>query len=293
MANKRNNDSRTDDLLKHVLKDDLPPEVEGRMKTQFIQFRERVAQDERASELTSSGNWKRFFQLRWAIRREVLAFSSLIMIVIGAFLHVSGHRSAMAETLSFLNTSVSVADQVQNATSMECRMQVPAEDGQYLSYTIHWLSLEMTRVDVQEGETASKSLSISGSDITVVDHINNAFQKYQSLEHIKDPVFKPALEFLSPIVLATAIYEKWKPQHYREEDEGQKRTFVYLNNGERATLEMTVDMNTNLPVSIRKFSSGLTGADDVYKLAMEAQFVWNESISPQLKKEDVENDLRK
>ncbi len=293
MANKRNNDSRTDDLLKQVLKDDLPPEVEGRMKAHFIRFRERVEQDERASELTSIGNWKRFFQLKRAVSRKVLAFSSLIMIVVGAFLHVSGHRSAVAETLFFLNTSVSVADQVQEATSMECRMQVLTESGQHLSYVIRWLSPEMTRVDVWKGKTLSKSLFISVSDITVVDHINNVLQKYQSLEHIKDPIFNPALEFLSPFALATAIYENWKPQQYREEDKGQKGTYFYINNGERTTLEMTVDMNTSLPVSIRKFSSDCPGADDVYALVMEAQFIWNEPISPKIKKEDYENDFRK
>lgn len=293
MANKRNNDSRTDVLLKQVLKDDLPPEVEGRMKAHFIRFRERVEQDEWASELTSIGNWKRFFQLKWAVSRKALAFSSLIMIVFGAFLHVSGHRSAVAETLFFLNTSVSVADQVQEATSMECRMQVLTVNGQYRLYVIRWLSPEMTRVDVQEGKTLSKSLFISVSDITVVDHINNALQRCQYLEHIKDPVFNPALEFLSPLALATAIYEKWKPQHYREEDKGKKGTYFYINNGERITLEMTVDMNTSLPVIIRKFSSDRPDTDDACALVMEAQFIWNEPISPQIKKEDYENDFRK
>jgi len=285
MTDKKDADSRLDDLLKQVLNDDLPPEVEGRMKAQFVQFEENIERDDRVSDRTSSGIWQRFFLSRswdwsgWAIRREVLAYSSLIMIVVGGFLHVSGHRSAMAETLSFMNTSVSIANQVQETTSMECRMQVPSADGKFLSYIIRWHSPEMTRVDVQEGEKAGKTLAISGSEITVTDHINDTFQEYQSLEQIKDPVFKPALEFLSPIALATAIYKKWRPQYYREEDEDQKGTFVYIINGERNTLEMTVDMTTSLPVSIRKFSSDLSGADDVYELAMEAQFVWNEPIS--------------
>jgi hypothetical protein len=288
MTSKKDTDSRMDDLLKQVLKDDLPPDVEGRMKAQFVQFREEIENDEQASELALRSDWKRFFQLKWAIRREVLAFSSLLMIVVGAFLHVSGHRSAMAETLSFLNTSVSVANQLQEATSMECRIQVPAEDGKHLSYIIRWHSPEMMRVDVQDAEKAGKTLVISGSGITVTDHINDSFRKYQSLEQIKDPVFEPSLEFLSPHVLATAIYERWKPQYYRAEDEGQKGTFVYIDNGERTTLEMTVDMNTSLPESIRKFSSDLSGADDVYELAMKAQFVWNEPIS--LKKISEKNE---
>ena len=113
MANNKDTDSRMDDLLKQVLNDDLPPDVEGRMKAQFVQFKENIDRADRVADRASMLNWQRFFHLRswnwsrWKIRREVLAFSSLFMIVVGAFLHVSGHRSVMAETLSFLNTSVS------------------------------------------------------------------------------------------------------------------------------------------------------------------------------------------
>ena len=119
MVNKRNNDSKTDDLLKQVLKDDLPLEVEGRMKAQFNQYRGKIEQDTRLSRWGFFSGWKSALRPGRTVRREVLALSSLIMIVVGAFLHVSGHRSAIAETLSFLNISVSVADQIENASSME------------------------------------------------------------------------------------------------------------------------------------------------------------------------------
>ena len=42
MANNRNHETNMDDLLKQVLKDDLPPEVEGQMKAQFTQFQEKA-----------------------------------------------------------------------------------------------------------------------------------------------------------------------------------------------------------------------------------------------------------
>ena len=97
MAKKTDNEMRTDDLLKQALKDDLPPDVESRMKVQISRFQEKVVRDKGLSAQAFSRGWKNFFQLKWAVRREVLAFSSLIMIVIGGFLHVSGHRSAVAE----------------------------------------------------------------------------------------------------------------------------------------------------------------------------------------------------
>jgi len=279
MTDKKDRESQTDNLLRYVFKDDLPSVVERRMKDRIIRFQEKVDGDDQVSDRTSYSHRKPFLRVRWAFGREVLAFSSLIMIVVGAFLHVSGHRSAVAETLSFLNASVSVADRVQNAASMECRIHVPTEVETSQSYTIYWFSPEQSRVDVRQGETLIKSLLISGSSIILADHIHNTSQKYQGLEQLKDPLFRPALEFISPTALATAIYEQWKPQYYREVDEGQKGTFVYLNNGDSTTLEMTVDMDTNLPLTIKKFSAHPTGDNDIYGLTLEAQFIWNEPVS--------------
>lgn len=279
MNKKTGNESRTDDLLKKILKDDLPADVEGRMKAQFTQFQENVVSGKGFPAQIFGHRWRDFLKLNWAVRKEVLAFSSLVMIIIGAFLHLSGHRSAVAETLSFLNTSVSVAAQIENASSMECRIQLPSENELSQTYTIRWVSPEMTRVDVFEKDKASKTLQISGSEISVNDHVNNSFRKFQSLEDVKDPVWQPVLEFLTPSVLSSAIYEKWKPQHSRVEIEGQKTTYVFLCNGERTTLEMTVDMNTSLPLSIRKYTFAVSGVDDVYELALEALFIWNQPVS--------------
>jgi len=272
-----NHDTKTDELLRQVLKDDLPPQVEARMKAQFMLFRENVERDQQPLKISAAmADWRRFFNLKWAVRREVLAFSSLAMIVAGAFLHVSGHRSAMAETLSFLNSSLSVAAKVRYASSMECRMRFPAENGKHRSSIIRWVSPDVARVDLIEHGKPSQTLLIYGEDITLADHFSNDFLKYQSLEPIKETDFAFALEFLSPIALATSMYEKWKPQHFELKAHGQKAAFFFLNNGEKASLEMIVDLDTQLPLTLKKYSLGPSDVEDVYELAMEAQFLWNE-----------------
>ncbi|MDH4217360.1 MAG: hypothetical protein OEY18_05895 [Candidatus Aminicenantes bacterium] len=287
MTNKKEKDSKMDDLLKQVFQDDLPPEIERRMKNQFIQFKENIERADQESDRTSRIIWQRFFKpiswdwLRWVIRKEVMAFSSMIMIIVGGFLHVSGHHNAMAKTLSFLNTSVSISNQVQEAKSMECKMQVTAEDGLHLTYTIRWFSPEMTRADVYEGEIAIKSLWVAGPEIVVADYINTTYHKYQSLEQIEDHEFMAVMGFLSPERLAAAIYKEWEPRQYRKNDQIQKGTYVYLNDGGKVALEMTVDMNTNLPVRIKKFAFDPTRTADAYELTMEAQFSWDKLNSPQ------------
>ncbi|HEX9902759.1 MAG TPA: hypothetical protein VGB72_07840 [Acidobacteriota bacterium] len=281
MANKKEKDPKIDALLKQVLQDDPPPETERKMKLQFIRFKKNIERARRAPERTSKALGQSLFQARswdwlsWAVRKEVLAFSSMIMIAVGGFLHVSGHPNAMAETLSFVNTSFSISNQLREVQSMECSLQFTSEEGLHLHGTIRWLSPEIMRADVYEGDRASKSLWIEGSEILVADLVNHTNQKYHSLEQIEDPVFTPLMEFLSPENLGVAIYKKWEPRHYREQDKGRNGTYVYQIEGGKATLEMTVDENTHLPLSIKKFSLPPQGAAEAQTPTLEAQFLWN------------------
>jgi hypothetical protein len=160
---------------------------------------------------------------------------------------------------------------------MECNLQATAEDGLHLSGTIRWLSPEMMRADILEGDRASKSLRMEGSEIVVADQRNNTFQKYHSLEQIKDPLFIPFREFFSPENLAEALYKKWEPRQYREQPKDLGGMSVYNFEEEKATLEMTVDRNTNLPIIIKKFYSHPKGAVNVHALSIEARFIWKTS----------------
>jgi hypothetical protein len=204
------------------------------------------------------------------------------MISLGGFLHVSGHRNAMADTLSFLNTSVSVSDQLLRVTSMECRLQVPAGNEEYLKYTILWLSPETARVDVRRGGDTHKILWITGSDVVVADRISNTFHEYGSVEQIDDPLFEPAWGFLTPAKLSEAVYGKWKPKQYGELHGGEGLTLAYINGEGKVLVEMTVDLTSSLPVSIKKFASDIDELDNAAEEMLEARFVWDNHISPRL-----------
>ena len=114
MNKEKSDNHEMDSLLKEVLKDDLPPEVESRMKRQFIQFREKIEQQKRKSRMKTSMAGRRLFRqetwrwARWMLKKEILAFSSIIMIALGGFMHLSGHSSALAESFSMLRPSISV-----------------------------------------------------------------------------------------------------------------------------------------------------------------------------------------
>lgn len=288
MNKKKSNNHEMDGLLKEVLKDDLPPDVENRMKRRFIQFRERIEQHKRQPRMNIGMIGRRLFRqetwrwAQWMLRKEILAFSSIIMIALGGFMHLSGHSSALAESLSMLRTSVSVWEQVRHAASMECTVQVPAQNGKSLAYSIQWISPNMTRVDVRSADEITKTLWMLDERFIIVDHINNTLHKGGSFVQIKDPVFQPVMEFLSPEELAESIYRRWQQRQYEQQVERGQGTFTLTNHEEKALLEMTIDINTYLPLNIRKFLQGSIKASEERKLVMEIHFIWDQPLSPQL-----------
>ncbi len=282
MSDPNRNNGNTDDLLRTVFKDDLPPDVQRSMKARFAQFRTTLDATGRTEP------WKDFFDLgnrpllRWIPAKEVLAFFSLLMMVLGGFLHVSGARSAMAETMSFVNTSVAISDRLLSVTSMECRLQFLSEDGHSADATIRWLAPETIRVDIRQGDDTNKSLWIADSDVALVDRIGHSFNEYESVEEVEESLFEPILGFLSPNRLSEAIYGKWKPKRYEVTENEERLTLVYTNSEGKTLLEMTVDLSNDLPTSIKKFASKGADSEAAKEQILEARFVWDEPISSQL-----------
>ena len=287
MKKENRHEAEIDDLLKQVLKDDLPPEPESRMKRQFIQFRESVEKSDLRQRMDIRVIWRHFLRLpvwqglQWMFRKEVLALSSLIMLALGGFMHLSGHRSALAESVLLLRTSVLVSDQIRQATSMECRVEVPAEEGRSLAYFIQWLSPDMTRVDVQKNGEIHNTLWISDKGITVADHVRSTLSKIESVEQIKDHLFQTVMGFLSPNELAERMYMSWQPKQYEEQDERDLGTFTFAVPEEKTLLEMVVDLNTYLPQGTKKYYGRLKENGKERKLMMQVQFIWNRPVSPQ------------
>jgi hypothetical protein len=145
----------------------------------------------------------------------------------------------------------------------------------------------MTRLDVREGDDLHKTYWFSDSAAVFIDHTANAFHEYESMEQIQDPQIDPALGFLRPEELAEAIYVRWIPKHHIAGEGNERGTFVYQN-GDGNVLEMIVDMSTHLPVSIRKFSAPGEGK----KAILEARFIWDEPIPPQLMNPGTEKEGR-
>ena len=188
----------------------------------------------------------------------------------------------MAETMSFMNMSVAISDRLLSVASMECSLQFLSKDGLSTDTTIRWLAPEMSRVDIRQGDVTNKTLWITDSDVALADRIGHSFNEYQSVAEIEETLFEPALRFLSPERLSEAIYGKWKPKQYRVLENDEQLILVYTNLEGKTLLEMTVDLSTDLPISLKKFSTNPIHSEKAREQVLEARFVWNEPISSQL-----------
>jgi len=288
MKKERSYQHKTDKLIRHVLKDDLPPELEERMKERVVRFRKEIEQSKLTQRLNLRLLWNNLSQSRvwpwigWVFRKESLAAVSVLMLVVGGTLQLAGHRSALADTVSVLNTSISVMNRVNRTETMECQMEMPGGNGPSLSYTIRWLSPNLTRVDAHKRDEMNKTLWITGSEIIIADHIKNTTEKAEGVGNVTDAAFQPVLWLVTPEELADRMYGRWQLSLYEQTEKPGQGLFIFINQEEKTMLEMAVDLTTYLPLDIKKFLPASAEIGEKGRLVMQGRFNWNQPVSPRI-----------
>lgn len=289
MKKENSRDFETDNLLKKILRDDLPPELESSMKKQLILFREKMERSEQQRRKeTYEVLWRLFHGeglkwMQWMFKKQVLASVSIIMVLLGGALQITGPRSVLARSISLLKTSVFVSNQVLHAGSMECSVQVPAENDKPLEYSIQWLSPDRTRVQVAESSyNIIKTLWLLNEEITIADHNKKTLRKVKNIEQINDPQFQHVMGFLSPFDLAERMDGKWQLRQYKQQGECERETYTITIPEETAFLEVIIDLCTYLPINIKKFLPDSTKKNGEAKMLMNIHFKWNTPIPPQI-----------
>ncbi|UCC40238.1 MAG: hypothetical protein JSV96_01935 [Candidatus Aminicenantes bacterium] len=278
-----------DDLLKQTLKDDLPPELESRMKKQLILFRKKMEQSEQKHREETNGALQRLFHggglkwMRWMLKKQVLAPASIIMVVLGAVLQITGPSSVLAESISLLKTSVIASNRVSHAESMECSIKLLSENKEHFKYLIQWLSPNLTRVQVKkQNQDIIKTMWISEEEITIADHATNTLRKVKNVDQIDDPELQHALGLLSPHGLLEQMEGKWQLKQYKQQGDCESGIFTVAFPEEKTLMELTVDLCTFLPTSFKKFIEDPKEKSREGKILMNVNFRWNTSIPTQL-----------
>jgi hypothetical protein len=233
-----------DDLLKTVLRDDLPRDVEDWMRERIIAF--GLSEKKRGRRRVGSG-W-----LTLAFRKEALAFSSVAAIIVGGFMHLGGNRSALAESFTTLNVLFSVSAEIRAAGTMDGEADYRAADGTSLTYAIRWSSPETTRVEVRQAGAVVKILDISSEGLILADPLGKTEIRTGGPGQIEDPLIRPVMDVLSGEVLAERLNSRWRL--IGREPLGGGEDLFHFSDRERGILvDLGVDPSTRRPATMRIF----------------------------------------
>jgi hypothetical protein len=290
MKKEKLTDFDIDELLQQSLKDDLPPEVEKSMKTQLIQLRKKMELQEQKPTPGLIKYLNKLFRverqpwIHWMLKKGVLAAASLAMIVLGSMLHMSGSQNVLAKKISLLGTSVLVSGQVSRVESMECAVKALKDDDKSLTYSIQWVSPNLTKVQIKSSDDAViviKTLWLSEEEILIKDHIEGTINREKNIAQISDPHFHAVLGLLSPPDLVERMYGQWQLKQYEKHGDCEWGIFTITLPEESTLLEISVDLCTYFPVNMEKFILDPSKENKKGKLLLNIHFKWNTAISLQ------------
>ena len=94
---------------------------------------------------------------------------------------------------------------------------------------------------------------------------------------VPGPVWQPALEFLSPSILANHMQG-----HYELMQSGGANEFLIAGQEGQQDAEIAIDAKTYLPKVLKKYSMDLDRTNGTWNCLMEARFLWNQPIPAEL-----------
>ena len=247
-----------DNLLKQTLKDDLPPEAEARMKQHFLNLKRNLDQLEEPAEQDTRWQW-----VRRAFPKEVLAFASAIMLILVSVIYLSGDQSALANSISRLKVIIDISARLNRTTSMDCSVLKSGAGGENSYYRIRWGASDITRVDRESNDGVQQTLWISNTAVP------------------PDPVWQPAMEFLTPTILARHVEGPYGLMQAGLRDAAGPDEFLLVGRENQQAIEIAIDKRTYLPKTLRKYLPD-SGTGEARNCVLEVRFLWNRAIPEEL-----------
>jgi hypothetical protein len=237
----------------------------------------RAAREALASgdaELPWPGRW---LQVCGALRQEILAFASSLMLILGVVMQFGGGQSALADSLERLTVMASVSGSLKRATSMDCTVLKRRIGDENARYRIRWNTAGVTRIDLDSTGGREQTLWISNGTTSVADESGTV----RSMEITAMPSKRqPPMEFLTPTVLAQRI-ERYGLMQTERHDSAGPDELLLIGNEDQQVIEIAVDAGTFLPKTLKKYApDSARGKESVY--LEEALFQWNKPIPKEL-----------
>jgi hypothetical protein len=254
----------TRDLEKYQL---APPSPDLHDRV-LIAAREAMAKGGDA-ELLWSDRWLTACRM---FRQEILAFASALMLLVGVVMQLAGGQSVLANSLERLKTTNAVYECLHRAISMDCTIMKSPAGEEHSQYRVRWNAAGGTRIDLHTTNVRELILWIlEGSDS--VAYNENGSLRSMAITAIPSD-WQPAMEFLTPAILAQTIRERYGSLQAEQQD---KDRLLLIGRENRKVIEISIDAREYLPTRIKKYLP-----DSPQEYLEEVRFQWNKPLPKEL-----------
>ena len=221
---------------------------------------------ERIESANLSKKTPRSFFQSWALgafRKEAMIFASAMILILSSAMHFGESQNALANSISRLKVIIDVATRLNRTTSMDCSVLKSEAGGDKSSYRIRWGRSDIARVDRKSNDGIQQTLWISNTTVP------------------PDPVWQPAMEFLTPTILARHVEGSYGLMQAGPRDAAEPAEFLLVGRENQHTIEIAIDQRTYLPTTLRKYlPDSRTG--EARSCVLEVRFLWNRPVPEDL-----------
>jgi len=240
-----------DRLLREALADDLPPDVEGRLRTAMrSSWRPAGASVEEAP----GARWARGENgsaWGWRPLRPVLAAAAVLMLAVGWVVHLEADAGPRAESFLAQQISARVVAQLHRVSAMSCRLETRDAQGRAVRFAIDWQDTGEAEVRI-EGPRATRHRRVDVPRETTSVLMLTRAPFAPEASRPDDPDLSPAAAHLSPERLASLLAGRWERIPDAPGAPPGVATFSVSTPERPLAVRVTVDTETFLPLSVEE-----------------------------------------
>ena len=236
----------------------------------------REAWSSREVELHWTERWRRACR---AYQQEILAFASVLLLILGVVTQLGGNQSVLADSIERLTVIATVSGNLHRAASMDCTVLMPDAGDESAKYRVRWNSAGVTRVDINAIGGAEQTLWISKGTVSMADSEGGEIRSVTTAT--MPSKWQPFMEFLTPTILAQHM-EKYGLTQAKGQNAMEPDGLLLVGQENEQAIEMSIDAKTGLPITLRKYLSASSQTSEKRDCLEEVQFQWNKPIAQEL-----------
>jgi hypothetical protein len=264
--------------LREALVDDLPPDVQGRLRTALRpSWRTATATaspDERVGQgrgVQAPGSW--------SPQRALLAAAALVALAVGGVVHLEAGAGPLAESFLAQQTAARVVSQLHRVSAMSGRLETRDAQGRAQRFAIEWRDTGETKVRIEGPETTQHRTAHLPREAASLLARTRARPR-QEMSRPDDPALYPAEAHLTPERLVGLLAGQWERVQGPTDARTGEATFSVSTPGRPDAVRVTIDTETYLPVSLEQSLSGPESPGPARVSGTRARFVWTLTPTP-------------